>query len=208
MNSDGGALVYCTPGEQIVSHICSWTIWFKCDGIGWYHARQEIKSCFNWTYVNFYRTQKHNFDRKRGKFHASEWTWLCMYGTWCLWYNDVRVYSYIYTRGRCGRDRMVVGFTTTCAISTYHHERCEIESHSWRSVLNTIEFVSYLRQVGGFIRFPPSIKLIKARYNWNIVELEVALKTIPLYIDIFHTSFNYWTRTRQYRAKRLGWTGI
>ena len=24
-------------------------------------------------------------------------------------------------RGRCGRDRMVVGFTTTCAISTYHH---------------------------------------------------------------------------------------
>jgi len=23
--------------------------------------------------------------------------------------------------GYCGRDRMVVGFTTTCAISTYHH---------------------------------------------------------------------------------------
>jgi len=23
--------------------------------------------------------------------------------------------------GRCGRDRMVVGFTTTCAISAYHH---------------------------------------------------------------------------------------
>ena len=22
-----------------------------------------------------------------------------MYGTWCLWYNDVRVYSYIYIQG-------------------------------------------------------------------------------------------------------------
>ena len=26
-----------------------------------------------------------------------------------------------YYRGRRGRDRMVVGFTTTCAISAYHH---------------------------------------------------------------------------------------
>ena len=26
-------------------------------------------------------------------------------------------------RGRRGRDRMVVGFTTTCAISDYPHER-------------------------------------------------------------------------------------
>jgi len=24
-------------------------------------------------------------------------------------------------RGHCGRDRMVVGFTTTCVISAYHH---------------------------------------------------------------------------------------
>jgi hypothetical protein len=27
----------------------------------------------------------------------------------------------ITTGGHCGRDRMVVGFTTTCAISAYHH---------------------------------------------------------------------------------------
>jgi len=25
------------------------------------------------------------------------------------------------SEGCCGRDRMVVGFTTTCAISAYHH---------------------------------------------------------------------------------------
>jgi hypothetical protein len=32
--------------------------------------------------------------------------------------NDLFVYM---GRGRRGRDRLVVGFTTTCAISAYHH---------------------------------------------------------------------------------------
>ena len=32
-------------------------------------------------------------------------------------------------RDRRGRDHMVVGFTTTCAISAYHHWSCELESH-------------------------------------------------------------------------------
>ena len=39
-------------------------------------------------------------------------------------------------RGR-GRDCMVVGFTTTPAISAYHHYSCEFESHSWKGVLDT-----------------------------------------------------------------------
>jgi hypothetical protein len=39
--------------------------------------------------------------------------------------------------GRRGRDRMVLGFTTTYAISAYHHWCCEFESHSWRVVLDT-----------------------------------------------------------------------
>jgi len=49
-----------------------------------------------------------------------------------------------------GRNRMVVGFTTTA----YHHLRCEFESRSWRAVLETT--------VSGFLRvlrFPPPIKL-------------------------------------------------
>ena len=37
------------------------------------------------------------------------------------------------------RDRMVVGFTTTYAISTYHHERCELESHSGDTTLCEIK---------------------------------------------------------------------
>ena len=36
-----------------------------------------------------------------------------------------------------GRDRMVVGFTTTCAITVYEHKRCEFEPPSWRDVLDT-----------------------------------------------------------------------
>ena len=32
---------------------------------------------------------------------------------------------------------MVVGFTTTCAISAYHHLNCGFESQSWRGVLDT-----------------------------------------------------------------------
>jgi len=35
------------------------------------------------------------------------------------------------------RDRMVVEFTTTYAISAYHHLSCEFESRSWRGVLDT-----------------------------------------------------------------------
>ena len=46
------------------------------------------------------------------------------------------------------RDRMVVGFTTTYAISAYHHW-----CWSGRGVQhNVIQFVSDLRQIGGFLR--------------------------------------------------------
>jgi len=66
-------------------------------------------------------------------------------------------------RGRCGCDRMVVGFRTTYAISVYHHWCCEFKSQSGRGVLHyVIKFVSDLGQVSGFLRvlrLPPPIKL-------------------------------------------------
>ena len=34
---------------------------------------------------------------------------------------------YIYVQGLCGHDCMVIGFTTTCAISANHHLSCEFE---------------------------------------------------------------------------------
>jgi len=71
--------------------------------------------------------------------------------------------AYIYIRGRRGCDRMVVWFTTTYAISAYHHWCCEFESRSWRGGQHyVIKFVSDLRQVDGFLRvlrFPPPIIL-------------------------------------------------
>jgi hypothetical protein len=50
---------------------------------------------------------------------------------------DKYVNTYKYYRGRHGRNRMVVGFTITYAISAYHHLSCEFESRSWRCVLDT-----------------------------------------------------------------------
>ena len=42
------------------------------------------------------------------------------------------------TGGRRGRDRIVVSFTTTGAISAYHHESGENEPLSWRGVLKLL----------------------------------------------------------------------
>jgi len=77
---------------------------------------------------------------------------------------------------------MVVGFTTTCAI-TYHQYSCEFESRSWQGVLNTtliyvMKFVSDLRQVGGFLQvlqFPPT-----GRHDMIEILLKVMLNTITL----------------------------
>jgi hypothetical protein len=60
---------------------------------------------------------------------------------------------------------MVVGFTTTYAISVYHHYSCEFEfTHGDVNSIqyDVINFVSDLREVGGFLQilqFPPPIKL-------------------------------------------------
>ena len=60
---------------------------------------------------------------------------------------------------------MLVGFTTTYAISAYHHRRGDFELRSCEvySIQHyVIKFVSDLRQVDGFLRalrFPTPIKL-------------------------------------------------
>jgi len=64
-------------------------------------------------------------------------------------------------RGRRDRHRMGIEFTTTYAISIYPHLYCKFESRSGRGVQHYVIklVVSDLRQVGGFLRFPPPIKL-------------------------------------------------
>ena len=74
-----------------------------------------------------------------------------------------KVKELYYAGGRRHHDHMIVGFTTTYAISAYHHWYCKFKSRSGRGVQHyVINFVSDLRQVCGFLqvlRFPPPIKL-------------------------------------------------
>jgi hypothetical protein len=61
-----------------------------------------------------------------------------------------------------GRDRMVVGFTTTYAISAYHHWCCGFNLYQDEVYNIVIKFVSDLLQVCGFLRilrFPVPIQL-------------------------------------------------
>jgi hypothetical protein len=45
--------------------------------------------------------------------------------------------SYTMLKGCQGRDRIEVGFTTTCTISAYHYLSCEFESRSLQGILAT-----------------------------------------------------------------------
>jgi len=56
-------------------------------------------------------------------------------------------------------DRMVVEFTTTYAISAYHHYSCEFESCSWRGVLDTTLCNKVCQWLATVVQFPPPIKL-------------------------------------------------
>jgi hypothetical protein len=75
-------------------------------------------------------------------------------------HNNVRTLLTKIKRGRGGRGRMAVAFTTTCTISTYHHKRCEFESRLWRGVFDTTLCDKSLSATCvGFLRFSPPLKL-------------------------------------------------
>jgi hypothetical protein len=81
---------------------------------------------------------------------------------------------------------MVVGFTTTYAISTYHHCCCEFESLSELGVKHyVIKIVSDLRQVG-----PVSSTDITECHNITEMFLKVALNTIKQ-INKRHLKFGH-----------------
>jgi hypothetical protein len=81
------------------------------------------------------------------------------------------VYSAQIERGRRGRVHMVVGFTTTYAISAYHHEWCEFESRSRQGVqYYVIKFVSDRSVVFSGSSSFLYLENWLPRYSWNIVE--------------------------------------
>jgi hypothetical protein len=55
-------------------------------------------------------------------------------------------------RGHRGPDRMVVGFTTTCAIRAYHHQSCKLKSRSCRGVLVIADVMKDFILRANFIR--------------------------------------------------------
>jgi hypothetical protein len=79
-----------------------------------------------------------------------------------------------------GRDRMIVGFTCTYAISAYHHWCCDVESQSGRGVQHyVIKFVSNLWQGRWFSPGPPDSSTNKTdRHDITEILLKVALNTI------------------------------
>jgi len=86
--------------------------------------------------------------------------------------------------GRHGCDRMVVGFTRTCAISAYHHWSCEFESRSCRGVLVTTlcdKVSMWLTTVRWFSPGTPISSTYKTdRHDITGILLNVALNTITL----------------------------
>ena len=110
---------------------------------------------------------------------------------WSLLYLLQAVKRYTIWRNKyiseiVGRYRMLVGFTTTCAISVPHHWCGEFESSHGEvySIQHyVIKFISDLRQVGGFLQvpwFPVPINLT-TMINWNIVEVTFNTITVTLY---------------------------
>jgi hypothetical protein len=92
---------------------------------------------------------------------------------------------------------MVVGFTTTYAISAYHHWCCECESRSGRGVQHyVIEFVSDLRQVGGFPYNPNPI-------NCGVIKLIVCASLLSYVKRSWNCSL-IWVKCRYWH--RPGWT--
>jgi hypothetical protein len=74
---------------------------------------------------------------------------------------------------------MVVGFTTTYAISAHHHDSYEFESRSERGVQHyVIKFVSVLQQVGGFLRVLRSSTNKTDRHDITEILLKLPLRTI------------------------------
>ena len=81
-----------------------------------------------------------------------------------------------------GGDRMIVGFTTTCVISAYHHKRCEFEPSSWRGVLDTTLY-DKVRQLLATDRWfspgtPVSSNNKTDHHDITEILLKVALNTI------------------------------
>jgi hypothetical protein len=80
------------------------------------------------------------------------------------------------TRVRRGRDRIVVGFTTTYAISAYHHWCCEFESRSGR----------------GAQRYVIECRLVKKKTYFHISVFFTFSHQLPCSLTFTFSSLVFW----------------
>ena len=74
------------------------------------------------------------------------------------------------------RDRMVVGFRTTCAISAYQHWSCVFESPSWQGVLDTTLYDQVCQWLATDQRFSQSTSVSSANLTDRLDIAEIWLK--------------------------------
>ena len=99
------------------------------------------------------------------------------------------------SRGHRGCDRIVVGFTTTYAISAYHHWCCEFESRSGRGVLDTTlcdKVCQWLATCRWFSLYPQVFSTNETdRHDITEILLKVALNTIKQTNIVCQCPLNY-----------------
>jgi hypothetical protein len=104
-------------------------------------------------------------------------------------------------------DHMVVGFTTNCAISANKVSSNQAHGEVYSIQHDVITFVSALRDIGNFLRFPPPINW-PPWYNWNIVESGVKhhnTSTINLLILGLVWFLVFTTIFQPYRGRQFFW---
>ena len=88
----------------------------------------------NWSFLHFFDK---NLEIGKSKIIAYDFCHLFLSGFLCPTsrmkiLNKLNQWKIYTNQTRGPHDRMVVGFTTTCAISAYRHLRCEFEPRSWQ----------------------------------------------------------------------------
>ena len=99
-----------------------------------------------------------------------------------FWVNDTLKFTCKKLKRGGRRGRMVVGFTTVCTISAYHHLSCEFEPRSWRCVLDTPLYDQVSQWLAAGQGFSPGIPVSSrkktVRHDVTEILLKVALNTI------------------------------
>jgi hypothetical protein len=103
--------------------------------------------------------------------------------------------SYTMLKGCQGRDRIEVGFTTTCTISAYHYLSCEFESRSLQGILATALCDKACQWLATVQWFSPVSFINKTNCHviteilWKVISKTISLT--PIYHVHFMISYIY-----------------